>query len=162
MGPIAAIRTGFAKSFQFEGRATRSEFWWFAAFAALPVYLVATWLVQPWDRRSYSLSEKMLEVGWLGALICPLVCFILMLSLGMRKYRDVDVPVFLWPVLIAIAACPIVYAIVVPDIFYHPNQAFVVAIILCPIVLLCAFLFPLGPTNSRLLPESSDANEVPK
>ncbi len=36
MGPIGAIRTGFAKSFQFSGRATRSAFWWFApGYAAL-------------------------------------------------------------------------------------------------------------------------------
>ena len=29
-GPAEAIRTCLAKSFQFKGRATRSEFWWFA------------------------------------------------------------------------------------------------------------------------------------
>lgn len=28
-----AIRSGFAKSFQFKGRASRSEFWWFAPVA---------------------------------------------------------------------------------------------------------------------------------
>ncbi|MEO0905038.1 MAG: DUF805 domain-containing protein, partial [Pseudomonadota bacterium] len=32
MGPLDAIKTGFAKSFEFKGRASRSEFWWFAAF----------------------------------------------------------------------------------------------------------------------------------
>ena len=32
MGPLDAIKTGFARSFQFRGRATRSEFWWFATF----------------------------------------------------------------------------------------------------------------------------------
>jgi uncharacterized membrane protein YhaH (DUF805 family) len=37
MGPAQAIRTAFAKSFQYSGRASRSEFWWFAAF----------WLVFP-------------------------------------------------------------------------------------------------------------------
>ena len=30
MGPLDAIKTGFAKSFQFSGRASRAEFWWFA------------------------------------------------------------------------------------------------------------------------------------
>lgn len=31
MGPAQAIRTCLAKSFQFSGRASRSEFWWFFA-----------------------------------------------------------------------------------------------------------------------------------
>ncbi len=35
MGPAQAIRTGLAKSFQFSGRASRSEFWWFAVFCFL-------------------------------------------------------------------------------------------------------------------------------
>ena len=34
MGPFDALKTGFAKSFQFKGRASRSEFWWFAALLA--------------------------------------------------------------------------------------------------------------------------------
>ncbi len=36
MGPAQAIRTGFAKSFQFSGRASRPEFWWFAPFGFAP------------------------------------------------------------------------------------------------------------------------------
>ena len=37
MGPAQAIWTGLAKSFQFSGRASRSEFWWFAPVGvALP------------------------------------------------------------------------------------------------------------------------------
>ncbi len=32
MGPIDAIKTCLIKSFQFSGRASRSEFWWFAVF----------------------------------------------------------------------------------------------------------------------------------
>ena len=36
MGPAQAIRTGFAKSFQFSGRASRPEFWWFAPFGFVP------------------------------------------------------------------------------------------------------------------------------
>jgi uncharacterized membrane protein YhaH (DUF805 family) len=34
MGPAEAIRTCVTKSFQFSGRASRPEFWWFAAFTA--------------------------------------------------------------------------------------------------------------------------------
>lgn len=36
MGPAQAIWTGFAKSLKFSGRASRSEFWWFAPIAILP------------------------------------------------------------------------------------------------------------------------------
>jgi uncharacterized membrane protein YhaH (DUF805 family) len=35
MGPAEAIRTGFARSLQFSGRASRSEFWWFWLFSLL-------------------------------------------------------------------------------------------------------------------------------
>lgn len=35
MGPIAATGTAFAKAFNFGGRASRSEFWWFFLFAFL-------------------------------------------------------------------------------------------------------------------------------
>ncbi len=36
MGPAHAIRTGVAKSFQFSGRTSRAEFWWFAPIALIP------------------------------------------------------------------------------------------------------------------------------
>ncbi|NBZ87641.1 DUF805 domain-containing protein [Stagnihabitans tardus] len=43
MGPAEAIRTGFAKSFQYSGRASRSEYWWFLPVgAALPVAALGT------------------------------------------------------------------------------------------------------------------------
>ena len=40
MGPAETIRTCLAKSFQFSGRASRSEFWWFAPFGLAPPVLV--------------------------------------------------------------------------------------------------------------------------
>ncbi len=41
MGPLDAIKTCLAKSFQFKGRASRSEFWWpFAVFAVLAFFLL--------------------------------------------------------------------------------------------------------------------------
>lgn len=36
MTPLQAIKTGFRKSFDFKGRTTRSEFWWFATMLAFP------------------------------------------------------------------------------------------------------------------------------
>ncbi len=40
MGPATAIKTGFAKSFQFTGRASRSEFWWLYVSTSAILYLV--------------------------------------------------------------------------------------------------------------------------
>lgn len=37
MGPLDAIKTCLAKSFQFKGRASRAEFWWFIALAWMAV-----------------------------------------------------------------------------------------------------------------------------
>jgi len=42
MGPAQAIRTGLARSFQFSGRSTRREFWWFAPVAAIPPVTVGS------------------------------------------------------------------------------------------------------------------------
>jgi uncharacterized membrane protein YhaH (DUF805 family) len=50
MGPAQAIRTGLAKSFQISGRASRSEFWWFAVFCAFAGFFAAAldyWLFTP-------------------------------------------------------------------------------------------------------------------
>lgn len=40
MGPAQAIRTCLFKSFQYSGRATRPEYWWFAAFWIIAPELV--------------------------------------------------------------------------------------------------------------------------
>ncbi|MFN5997938.1 MAG: DUF805 domain-containing protein [Paracoccaceae bacterium] len=44
MGPARAIRTGLVKSFQFSGRASRTEFWWFAPVALIPPVVGGTQL----------------------------------------------------------------------------------------------------------------------
>lgn len=45
MGFVEAIKTCYAKYFNFNGRARRSEFWWFYLFASIfssiPVYIVS-------------------------------------------------------------------------------------------------------------------------
>lgn len=46
MGPIEAVQTCFAKSFSWEGRASRAEFWWFS-LAMYLVMLVVAWGLQP-------------------------------------------------------------------------------------------------------------------
>ena len=43
MRPAQAIKIGFTKSFQFSGRASRSEFWWFFLFQII-VMVIASFL----------------------------------------------------------------------------------------------------------------------
>jgi uncharacterized membrane protein YhaH (DUF805 family) len=43
LGPVQAIKTCFAKSFQFSGRARRAEYWWFLP-TGLSVPVSALWL----------------------------------------------------------------------------------------------------------------------
>ncbi len=48
MGPIQATKTGSAKFFQWSGRASRSEFWWYflaLLLGALPPVAIDIWLV---------------------------------------------------------------------------------------------------------------------
>lgn len=43
MGPVNVIHVGLKKSFQFSGRATRSEFWWFAPLGLCLAAVIVTW-----------------------------------------------------------------------------------------------------------------------
>ena len=59
MGPARAIRTGLARSFQFSGRASRSEFWWFAPVGLTFPLLAAFWSppkVDGWDTLAIKLG----------------------------------------------------------------------------------------------------------
>ncbi|WP_066702460.1 DUF805 domain-containing protein [Celeribacter ethanolicus] len=40
-GPLKAVENGYFRAFNFSGRASRSEFWWFAAYYALVTLLLA-------------------------------------------------------------------------------------------------------------------------
>ena len=63
MGPVNAIKTGFAKSLQFKGRAARSEFWWFAAFAGAALIVVF------WPFLSFFTSEVVDRVDFRQSLV---------------------------------------------------------------------------------------------
>ncbi len=80
MGPAQAIRTGFAKSFQFSGRASRSEFWWFAS----PVFLA---LCPTWG---WSLSTENYVTGTkMVALDSVFFLFTLLIyAVGSRRLTD--------------------------------------------------------------------------
>ncbi|SMR70825.1 Uncharacterized membrane protein YhaH, DUF805 family [Aliiroseovarius halocynthiae] len=54
MSPVKAISTCFSKVFNYSGRASRSEFWWFFVFVGAATYLVSF------------LDERMFPDTWYG------------------------------------------------------------------------------------------------
>lgn len=90
MGPANAIRTGFAKSFQFSGRSDRAEFWWFAP-VALPLSLLLHQVVLELGDlfRTRSLDFDDYSVGIFMALNVPF------LAAMTRRVRDAGYSRFL-------------------------------------------------------------------
>lgn len=81
MGPVEAIKSGFAKSFDFSGRASRSEYWWFLPIGVLtPASALLLWNSLPGD-----------ATNWIGALIV-FVTLIPLLAVTTRRLRDTGEP----------------------------------------------------------------------
>jgi uncharacterized membrane protein YhaH (DUF805 family) len=85
-----AIGTVFRKYAEFEGRARRSEFWWFVLFSVL----VSLALGALWDG---------LSIAWGFAVLLP------SLAVGIRRLRDAG---FAWP-MIFLVLIPLVGLIIV-------------------------------------------------
>lgn len=84
MGPVEAVRTCFAKSFVWQGRARLAEFWWFALAMALVgfVYdLLFETVVEATDS---------LETGLIVYLLLGLVVFFPSLAVTIRRLHDTD------------------------------------------------------------------------
>ncbi len=92
MGPAQAIRIGFAKSFQFSGRASRSEFWWFSLAFCCAIFAAA-----------FTLTHlKWLFIGRLETILIwkslNTICFaslVSLLSVSARRHHDIGFPAFL-------------------------------------------------------------------
>jgi uncharacterized membrane protein YhaH (DUF805 family) len=85
MGPIQAIKTCLAKSFQFSGRASRAEFWWFAPLwlivsLALTLGIMAS--VNPYHLRYLPFHEN------LAAFLMLCVAGIPLWSVTVRRLHD--------------------------------------------------------------------------
>lgn len=97
MGPIEAIRSGFQRAVDFQGRSTRPEYWWWTLMTAVVNALIGE---QP------SVLES----------IALLVLFLPSLAVTVRRLHDVDrsawsllwflLPVIGWIVLIVLAIRP--------------------------------------------------------
>jgi uncharacterized membrane protein YhaH (DUF805 family) len=92
MGPAQAIRTGLAKSFQFSGRASRSEFWWFAcAWVSVAMALLFVVVV---TRRPLT-SELAGIYLWRTLQSMFLASPLLLASVAARRHHDIGLPAFL-------------------------------------------------------------------
>jgi uncharacterized membrane protein YhaH (DUF805 family) len=83
MGFTDAIRTGFQKSFDWKGRASRPAFWYFALFIFL-VYIAVVVL---------AVILASLKIGWLAILLYLFVLVALIfpyLSVAARRLHDQD------------------------------------------------------------------------
>jgi len=102
MGSAQAIRTCLAKSFQYSGRASRAEFWWFAPFGFAPPLIVG--LQMSWFNMDFwgiwrvgvlallslpllaAMSRRLQDVGALGReALYPFIPFVL-LWVGFQIY----------------------------------------------------------------------------
>lgn len=81
LGPIKATTTCLRKSFDFSGRATRAEFWWFA-----PVVIIFTAL---WFSSDRIMTMFPLHFGVLGSIL--VVLFVVpfpLYAVSVRRFRD--------------------------------------------------------------------------
>ena len=75
MGPIDAIFSGFEKSFTWEGRASRSEYWYFYLCVMVPIIIMLT---------VETLGVALLGVG------CAFLVALPSLSLTVRRLHDTN------------------------------------------------------------------------
>jgi len=91
MNPNEAIKTCFRKYFKFKGRAQRSEFWWFMAFASIFSLII-----------SHDIFYSSLLFEILTAIV-GIVVFLPSISVTFRRLQDTNksgywsVPFFVFP-----------------------------------------------------------------
>jgi uncharacterized membrane protein YhaH (DUF805 family) len=81
MSYFDAVSAGFRNYFDFEGRATRPEYWWFYLFVLL-VSLGAAVADMSFGLGSEDMGGPISVIAWLGTII-P------MLSVGARRLHDI-------------------------------------------------------------------------
>lgn len=82
MGPVQAIKTCLAKSFQFSGRASRAEFWWFG-----PLWLVVSLALTNWIMANGKRDDLPINATLAGCLVLCAVAIPLW-SVTVRRLHD--------------------------------------------------------------------------
>lgn len=139
MGPAEAIRTGLATSFQFSGRASRSEFWWLTAFLVLPflaIMFLATQILidlfeDQYDTAPFTIAVVIL-VPWLSASLVLLPTLI-------RRGHDVGLrgPFVIVPFLALYPSLLLQLSLMVPNDGVDSNYALFVGLPNLALLLLC-------------------------
>lgn len=91
MGPFSAITTAFVKTLSFSGRASRSEYWWYALFyfvacavaTFVDIRMVIALVQAQGEQALYSLSPFDAVSPWVSLVLC-----IPMISLSIRRLHD--------------------------------------------------------------------------
>lgn len=125
MNPIAAIKTTFAKSLQFSGRSTRSEYWWFFGFV-----LLANWGAVALDTIVFDIYEFGAPMKWISiAGLVTIVTLLPILAIGWRRLQDTKIHGGIYILLTAIAYAG--FFLSVSAIEYLSYAASLVSIVLC-------------------------------
>ena len=106
MSPADGIALGLKKSFQFSGRATRSEFWWFAAFTVLMGLVAAGIDWSFFTAKGYLSADyklTMLRTNHEAARLVSILILVPVIAICMRRLIDAKHSV-LWVVPAALAA----------------------------------------------------------
>jgi uncharacterized membrane protein YhaH (DUF805 family) len=88
MGPIDAIKAGLKKTFQFQGRASRSEFWWLVLFAAVVMLTISILEILRMLPSSHTLGDTVVEGT--NRLIAVVLLGVPVAACGYRRLQDVS------------------------------------------------------------------------
>jgi len=93
MGFGAAVQSAFKKTFNYQGRASRSEYWWFYLFyllsftALITVFMVILGIASDHNRTNDSVNPMFGALGLLGFLYL-LAMLVVQLPLSIRRLHD--------------------------------------------------------------------------
>ena len=96
MGFAESVRTCFGKYADFQGRASRSEFWWFFLFTALvnlvlviPLYVLTAVLAVAGDSGTGAGVAAVISIIWSIAVVIVAVALLIpLLAVGARRLHD--------------------------------------------------------------------------
>ena len=96
MGFAESVRTCFGKYAVFQGRASRSEFWWFFLFTALvnlvlviPLYVLTAVLAVSGDSGTGAGVAEVISIIWSIAVVIVAVALLIpLLAVGARRLHD--------------------------------------------------------------------------
>lgn len=96
MGFAESVRTCFGKYADFQGRASRAEFWWFFLFAALvnlvlviPLYVLTAVLAMAGDSGTGAGVAAVISILWsIAVIVVAIGLLIPLLAAGARRLHD--------------------------------------------------------------------------